>query len=69
MQLKEEMLDYILILDTDSEEILEIINQFLFLLMNYFSFNVNKYYIRNDEIDIKVEIPLNLIDNFIKFPY
>ncbi len=58
------------ILDTDSEEILEIINQFLFssLVMNYFSFNGNICYIRNNEIDIKVEIPSSLIDNFIKFP-
>ena len=36
--------------------------------MNYFSFNGNICYIRNDEIDIKVEIPSSLIDNFIKFP-
>jgi hypothetical protein len=38
------------ILDTDSEEILEIVNQFLFsfLVMNYFSFNGNICYIRND---------------------
>ena len=58
------------ILDTDSEDILEIVNQFLFsfLVMNYFSFNGNICYIRNDEIDIKVEIPSSLIDNFIKFP-
>ena len=58
------------ILETDSEEIIEIINHFLFsfLVMNYFSVNGDILYIKNNEIDIKVEVPASLVDNFIKFP-
>ena len=58
------------IYDCDNEEILEIINQFLFsfLIMNYYSFNENILFIKDNEIEINVELPANFDGNLDKFP-
>ena len=58
------------IYDCDNEDLLELINQFLFsfLIMNYYSVNENIFFFKEDEITIKIEVPSNFNIDFFKFP-
>ena len=58
------------ILESGTEEIREVINQFLFsfLFMNYYSYNGSLCFIKENDVKIKVEIPTNLDNNFQKYP-